>query len=139
MSESGDKKSLLEVFDAKDSFMKGHDVRGKPSSTFTRRSHNLPLWIRDKKAIQELLLKVFPKLRTDPRQQERAGRWARVIQLFFRFPLPARMVAGEMGISEKMVYDIALRIKRAAAGLRTTGRPRTAGKPGRPKSTSIRF
>ena len=130
-------KALLDFFDGKDHFMTGHDVRGKPSSTWSKRVRSLPRWISDDKLIQELLLKVFPKLKTDSRQRERAGRWLRVIQLYFRTALPARSVAEELRISEKTVYDTELRINRAVKGLRTTGRQKTTGKPGRPKV--IRF
>lgn len=125
--------SLIPGLDRKDLFQKGHLVRGSPKSGWTRRTKNIPLWTRNDEAVKKLLLKIFPKMVSNRRQRERAGRWAAVIHLYFRAARPASEVAQELKISEKTVYDTVLRIRRAAKGLRTTGRKRTAGKPGRPR------
>ena len=83
--------------------------------------------------IQKILLRVFPKLRTDEKQRKGAKRWSLIIYYFYTASYPAGKVAELMGISEKTVYDTVLRIKRVVKGLRSTGKPRT-GKRGRPKN-----
>jgi|ERR1700674_3480292 len=123
---------LIPGLDRKDQFQKGYLVRGAPKSSWKKRARNIPAWALDNEYIKKLLLKIFPKMNSDRRQRDRSGRWARVIYLFFTSARPASEVADAMGISEKKVNDTALRITRAVKGLRTTGRTRTKGKPGRP-------
>jgi hypothetical protein len=125
--------SLIPGLDRKDQFQKGHLVRGAPKSSWRKRAGNIPAWALDNESIKQLLLKIFPKMNSNRRQRDSAGRWAAVIHLYFRAARPALEVADTLKIPEKKVYDTVLRIKRAAKGLRTTGRNRTAGKPGRPR------
>jgi hypothetical protein len=115
--------------DRKDNFQTGHGRRGGP----TLRMRKMPEWMNNEKNIHALLIRVFPKLRTDERQRRSAARWAGLIRLYFKSGWSARSVAEELNITEKMVYDTAQRITRAGAGLRTTGKPR-AGKRGRPRA-----
>jgi transposase len=86
--------------------------------------------------VGEVLLRIFPKLRTDERQRQSAARWMGIILLYFKLGWKAQDVAEKLNISEKKVYDTAQRITRAGAGLRTTGKQRS-GRRGRPKI--IRF
>jgi hypothetical protein len=125
-------QGLMSSFDGKDHFQTGHSRRSGP----TLRMRKMPEWMKNEKNIHALLLRVFPKLKTDARQRTSAAHWAGLIRLYFKSGWKARDVAGELNISEKQVYDTAQRITRAGAGLRTTGKRRT-GRRGRPKS--IRF
>ena len=128
---------IIPGLDRNELFQKGYLIRGAPKGSWKKRTENIPAWALNNKTVKELLLMVFPKMSSDRRQRDRAGRWARVIQIYFRAARPASETAHTLGISQKAVYDTVLRIRRAARGLRTTGRERTAGKPGRPRR--IRF
>ncbi|SRR5229473_25379 len=123
---------MIGGLDRKDQFQKGYGIRGGP----TLRMRKIPKWMNHDSDIQRVLLRVFPKLKTDEHQRKSALRWAGIILLYFKSGWKAQDVAEKLNISEKMVYDTAQRITRAGAGLRTTGKQRT-GKRGRPKV--IRF
>jgi hypothetical protein len=122
-------RGLLGGFDRKDHFQTGHSRRGGP----TLRMRKMPEWMKSEKNIRVLLLRVFPKAKTDERQRSSALRWLGVIQKYFRMGWSAQSVAEELNISTKKLYDTAQRISRAGAGMRTTGKPR-AGKRGRPRA-----
>jgi predicted DNA-binding protein YlxM (UPF0122 family) len=96
----------------------------------------MPEWMKDEKNVRELLLRVFPKLKTNDRQRKRAARWVAIIGLYFKTAWSARDVAEKLNTTEKKIYDTAQRITRAGAGLRTTGKQRT-GKRGRPKTNHL--
>ena len=66
-------------------------------------------------------------------QWKRAMRWMGAIHVYYRAARPVSEVADVLNISEKQARDTIRRIQRAAKGLRTTGRSRTTGKPGRPR------
>jgi len=123
---------MIGGLDRKDSFQTGHGRRGGP----TLRMRKMPEWMYHKKNLGELLLRVFPKLKTDERQRKNAARWLEIISLYFKSGWSAQSVAEQLSITEKKVYDTAQRITRAGAGLRTTGKQRT-GKRGRPKTYSF--
>jgi hypothetical protein len=127
---------FIDELDRKDQFQKGYGIRGGP----TLRMRKMPKWMNNKKDIQRLLLRVFPKLETDKRQRKNALRWVEVIRLYFTLGWSAHDVAEELQqrnsdehVSAKMIYDTAQRIIRAGAGLRTTGKLRV-GKRGRPRT-----
>lgn len=125
-------RGLLGSFDKKDSFQTGHSRRGGP----TLRMRKMPEWMKNEKSIHGLLLRIFPKLKTDERQRKNAAGWLEIIRLYFKSGWKAQDVAEKLNTSKKQVYDTAQRITRAGAGLRTTGKPR-AGKRGRPKTYSF--
>jgi hypothetical protein len=114
--------------DRKDSFQTGHGRRGGP----TLRMRKIPKWMHDQENVGEVLLRIFPKSKTNERQRKSALRWLGIILLYFKSGWKAQDVAEELNISKKMVYDTAQRITRAGAGLRTTGKQRS-GRRGRPK------
>jgi hypothetical protein len=120
--------------DRKDHFQTGHGTRGGP----TLRMRKMPKWMNYESDIQRVLLRVFPKLKTDKHQRTSALRWLGVIHWYFKMGWSAQSAAEQLGISAKMVYDSAQRITRAGAGLRTTGKPR-AGKRGRPRTRTNYF
>ncbi len=123
---------MIGGFDRKDNFQTGHGRRGGP----TLRMRKMPKWMNDEKDIRTLLLRVFPRLKTDSRQEKSALRWLGIIHWYFKMGYSARSVAEKLNISEKKVYDTAQRITRAGAGLRTTGKQRT-GRRGRPRTYSF--
>src|ERR1700721_1188915 len=106
---------MIGGLDRKDNFQTGYGIRGGP----TLRMQKMPEWMKNERDIQSLLLRVFPKLRTDERQRKSALRWLGVIQRYFKMGWSAQDVAEELSITVKKVYDTAQRITRAGAGLRT--------------------
>ena len=122
---------MIGGLDRRDNFQAGHGIRGGP----TLRMRKIPKWMYHEKSVGEVLLRAFPKLRTDERQRQSAARWAGIILLYFKSGWKAEDVAEKLDISRKKVYDTAQRITRSGAGLRTTGKQRT-GRRGRPKKTN---
>jgi hypothetical protein len=64
-------------------------------------------------------------------------RWRAIIYLYYRAALPSSAVADRLKLSDKIIRDTVTRIERAAKGVRTTGKVKTQGKPGRPKKVSL--
>jgi hypothetical protein len=115
-----------------DRFMTGHQVL-----LIRMHPRKLRAWTANNATVQEVLLRVFPKLREDDRQREAAGRWARFIQLYWRVSgrggaihdrlaepdgvYTLKDVAAEMGISYEQAKSLKTRILRAAEGRRCDG------------------
>jgi len=148
---------LRRVFDGNDQVMRGVSTHGKARSRHAERVANISItdpWFLNDEQVRLLLLKVFPRafpkpgMKINRRQRKRARLWMLIIQLYFRegrtagriamrlyakrvrkkfellkHPKRARTLAQE----EKRVEDTIRRIRKAAAGLRTTGKPRTKG------------
>ena len=90
-----------------------------------RRMARVPEWANSDTEVRALLLRSFPKLKTDLAQKKRAALWSKVIFLYWRELWGGVDIAKEMKIPASMVYETIKRIKRAGAGLRTDGKPRT--------------
>src|SRR5258708_6371390 len=134
-------KQLRESFDGSDQFMRGSAVFGGARSRHTARVASISItdpWSLDDEQVRLLLLKVFPRAFRKPgmkisrTQRKRARQWMAIIQWYFRQGLTANRVALRLRQEEKRVEDTVRRMRRAAAGLRTTGKLRTTR--GRPKS-----
>ena len=66
------------------------------------RSHEreAPAWAIDDQKIQAILLRSFPNLKTpESKDAERAGRWMRVIHLYFRMGMTHRPGCRRIGPS----------------------------------------
>ena len=117
-------------FDAGESFMTGHQI-------LVRRQHDreIPEWAKNDTRIQTILLRSFPKLaEKGSKDAVRAGRWARVIQLYFRLKRTHGQVAEEMGMSYGAVRSLIRGIKRVSEGKRYDGRGMLGEHPvGRPR------
>lgn len=90
----------------------------------TTRSHerSTPAWAMDDLKIRAILLKSFPKLKdTTSKDAERAGRWARIIHLYFRMKRTHGQIAEEMSLSYDSVRALVRSIKRAFEGRRCDG------------------
>jgi len=112
-----------------DSFVSGgHQI--VKARQYTRKT---PEWVNSEIKIRALLLRVFPKLHTEPKQRERAARWGRIIQLYFRTGYTHTQVAHEMRLTADQVRSTIRAIRRAAAGQRADGSGPRSGKRGRPK------
>lgn len=122
---------LAGMMDSKEQFMRsGHQI-------LVERKHKKkqPKWVRSNEQIQNIILRSFPQWRTNALQAQRAGRWVRVIQLYFRMGHTHGQIAEEMGLTYKQVNDLIDHIRRAGRGLRATwGAGKIGVKPvGRPK------
>ena len=110
-----DFQELRGHFDGNDTFMThGHQI-----IKVRQGNRKTPNWVKDDAKIQQILLQSFPKMATDSKQRERAGRWVRAFYLYFRAGMTQSNVAEEMGITVKTAVNIITRIKAAAKGFRT--------------------
>lgn len=114
MSKSGDAAAIRKKIDAGEAF--GHQII-KPLN----RERKIPEWAQSDEQVQIILQRSFPKLKTNPKQRQRAGRWARIIQLFYRSKMTGTHVAEELGISYHRFENLLCAIKRAANGKRANG------------------
>jgi hypothetical protein len=81
----------------------------------------VPEWARTDAGLQRVLLTAFPRLKRDPRDRARAGRWAQVINLYFRQNLSRSEIAAELSLTYGAVDSLIRNIKRAASGIRADG------------------
>jgi len=86
--------------------------------TIRRPRKVVPEWANSNRRIQKFLLRSFPLMRMDPAQRTRAGRWARVINLYFKRQWSRGQIAEELNWTYARVDTIIRSIKRAAEGKR---------------------
>lgn len=108
-------------FDGQDPFMTG----GHQIIKLRTGDRVIPEWTKSDKKIQAILLRSFPKLRTDPKQRVSAARWATIIQLYYRMQMTQGQVAAQMKLRPKVVgrliENITFTVKH---GSRSRGRPK---------------
>ncbi|MHB8485504.1 MAG: hypothetical protein ACYDCM_07225 [Candidatus Acidiferrales bacterium] len=105
------------LFDGSESFMAGgHQI---VKTRHNRRS--IPAWAQDPDQVKAILLRAFPNLQTSFVQKERAGKWLRVIYLYWQAGFDSVTVCLEMGVSRSEFKNILQRIRRVAAGQRANG------------------
>jgi hypothetical protein len=133
---SGNAFSELRTYlDGSDNFVSGgHRIMRTAGATrHAARMKRVPVWVREDSEILKILLRSFPKFRTDPKQKKAATLWMGVIYQYWRVGHTRGQVAHDLGISEKKVKNIIQRINFAVKGERADGRG-PLGKPkGRPK------
>jgi DNA-directed RNA polymerase subunit RPC12/RpoP len=71
----------------------------------------VPLWALDDKKLGAVLRKVFPRLDNDDTQRESAGRWLRIVYLFFRANAWAKAIAISLGCSVRAVESVIRRAR----------------------------
>lgn len=112
----------LRIFAGSDSFMKGgHRIINSNRARVGPARKNAD-WSKSNKKVQSLLLRVFPKMGTNDAQRKRAGRWLRIIQLYFRSGYSYGDTAIEINEKKKFVQNVLYRINRALHGLPCDGR-----------------
>lgn len=138
-----------EICDSNYSKDGGHSKSGRafqPTTLGRRTCRRLkkPDWVNNKKKVGEFLLRLFPSMQTNARVKRRALLYAGVLIYYFRLDMNARETTYALNrrwlpkpITVTRVYRIVQSIRRAAAGQRTDGRPRTFGKAGRPRRQQI--
>jgi hypothetical protein len=123
-------KELLKSFPEEDlsdlrGFLSGFQIK-----KIRTEERELPDWARTTKGIQKILLTAFPKLAVNENQRKRAGRWAQVIQLYFRMGWTFDEVAKEMNEKSRTVEMLIRSIVRTSRGERPDGSgPRVRNMP----------
>jgi hypothetical protein len=108
-----DFQKLRKHMDGSEAFMFGfHIVKSRTNSKRRR----VPDWAKDDARVRELLLKSFPYLHTNVTHRQRAGRWMRVIQLYFRMKKSSSETAAEMNESAHPIRKLVEAITLAAKG-----------------------
>lgn len=110
------KQDMRKIFDVSPDF-----IRSSQIVTIRRPCRRSPHWAFEDEKIKKLLLKAFPKLATDADHRKKAGRWARIIQLYFRTRMSYRETAEEIGESVGVVHNIINRITRVSKNRSTRG------------------
>ena len=104
-----------------------------------RRPHKrIPDWTRDNKKVQEVLLRSFPDMEWNDDQRFRAGRWACIINLYFRQNWTRGQIAEELNMTYERVKAALQRIRRAGAERRTDNKGKLGKPKGRPPRRSLR-
>lgn len=93
----------------------------------------IPEWVFSDKEVQRVLLAAFPTQAVNKAARKRAGRWARIIYLYYRMMLPQQIVAKEIGLTEQQLKLTLQRINRVEKGYRTDGKLRVVDTPPTPR------
>jgi hypothetical protein len=111
-------------------------VRGHGIKTLRRGQRTVPDWAKDKRKLQSLLLQSFPKMAINVRQRTRAGRWARIIYLYYNLNLTSGQIAKELEAPVNNIKRLLVSIHRASRGLRCNAPKKRSTRPvGRPKKS----
>jgi len=130
-----DDLELRAMFGGDSQFMNAYQTK-----RIRTRAREIPAWTLDDKEVQKVLLRAFPKWRTNRRQSQQAARWASIINLYFRMEKSNRQVGLELEpkMKPKNVELIVASIRRVARGHRADNKgPRGVRRPGRPKAQTI--
>lgn len=121
-----DMNRLRGRMDGDDMFMSAHQIK-----TVRTRDRVVPAWAISDTEVQKIIQRSFPFWRTNKTQKARAGRWTRIIHLYYRMQMPISQVASELGTTVGVILTLTRSIKRAANGLRTRdSKPRSSRKRG---------
>ena len=109
-------EGLKTIMDGDDAFIAGHQIK-----KIRRQKRPTPEWARHQKQIRGILLRSFPKLNTSQKQRKRAGRWVRIIQLYYVQGFTYTQVAAELGETAQCTRSAIQHISNAARGCRPDG------------------
>lgn len=122
-----DFEKLRTILDTNDSFVAGgHEIK-----KIRTRKKDVPAWALNNKKVQELLLRVFPKLRTDPKQRRRAARWAAAIHLFYRVGMTHSQIAAELKTKSVRIKLVLQHIRWSVRGFTANHRGLRKAKKGK--------
>jgi len=130
-------RELRQKFGSSDPFMAGGHQIIKSRTGRGRKKSEIPLWARNDIALQAILLRSFPNLKTSSKQRARAARWVRVVQLYFRMGWTRGQVAAEMKVKPAIVKVIVERIRRVASGRRSRNNSLELSTRGRPRKNRV--
>lgn len=109
-----DFEQLRTKLDKDDTFLAG----GHQIKKIRTREKDTPPWATNNAEIRKLLLRAFPKLKTDPKQRKRAARWAAVIHLFYRVGMTKSQIATELKTKTPIINLVLQRARWTAKGYR---------------------
>lgn len=119
MSSSRTCEQLRNKFDHNDTFI----ISGHQLKKIRRQRRSVPEWALELKSskLQDLLLTVFPRLKEDPGQRKRAGRWALVIYMYFQGGYTYSETAESLGEKPETIHTLVRSIRRVVQGNRADG------------------
>lgn len=118
-----DRNRLRGKVDGSDLFMSAHQIK-----KVRTREREVPVWVLSDAEVQKVLLRSFPNLNTNLKQRKAAGRWARIIHLYYRMKRPNSQVAKEMGVTVNALKMTLKGIRRVARGRRFDNRGKLKSK-----------
>ena len=109
---------LRKILDNDDTFLwSGHQI-----IKLRRHQHKRPEWSKHEDQIRGLIMRAFPRCNENSeiglRQRERAGRWARVIQLYYVMGYTYSQVAEELEQPLRRIHKVIDHIRMASKGRR---------------------
>lgn len=129
-----DMNKLRRRMDGDDGFMTAHQIK-----KIRTRERKIPAWTLNDKEVQTVLLRAFPTLHKNRKVAKRAGRWARIIHLYYRVQMPINLLAREMGMTKGSTKMMLVSIRRVAQGKRSdTGKPRQMYPTPHPMEATLR-
>jgi hypothetical protein len=93
----------------------GSELNGYHAVQTREHKRLIPVWTLSDDRVREVLHKLFPKHDKDARQRESAGRWLRIIYLYFRVNQWAKTIAEATGISVRAVENVIYRARKVGA------------------------
>jgi hypothetical protein len=82
----------------------------------------IPAWALNDTEVQKVLLRAFPRLATDDRQRDSAGRWITVIHWYFRLGYTRGQIADEFATTTERIKGVIRSIYRVSKGRRADGK-----------------
>lgn len=129
---NADLRRLRRDFDSNEPFMI-YGANVVKTRNNVERKHETPQWMHSETRLREFLHKHFPKRQTNHRQRTQAGRWAVIIQYYFRMGQTDSQIEVDMKWKPGTVGSLVQQIRHAIAGLRLDGKQRSSRPRGRPK------
>ncbi len=124
-----DMQKLRRKMDGDDGFMSAHQIK-----KIRTRERDIPAWALNDAEVRKVLLRAFPGLHKNQTEARRAGRWTRLIHLYYRVQMSNSQVAKEMGERLNSIKMTLKSIRRVARGRRADNTAALGLKPrGRPK------
>lgn len=121
-----DHARLRTKIDSSDQFLEG----GFEVKAIRSLEREIPEWALSNKEVQRVLMTAFPKLslieksRKARKRINKAGRWMRIIHLYYRMGLPKQIVAKELKMREGTLDTTLRNINRVERGLTVRGEVR---------------
>src|SRR6266436_1511266 len=93
----------------------GSELNGHHAVQTREHERLIPAWALNDEQVRKVLCNLFPKHDKDAKQRESAGRWLRIVYLYFRANQWAKDVATAVGCSVRAVENVIYRARKAGA------------------------
>lgn len=111
-----DNTTLRKLLGGDDQFMSGYQIQ-----KIRDKDRDIPDWVFNDRKIQTMIMTAFPKFQSNSKQKARAGKWVRIIHLYYRMNLPRQIVAKEMNLEMPKLNRDLQRINWLANGYEWNG------------------